>query len=45
MKEIIKIEGKAKNVFKYVELMNKQNGNITLGELAKKNTQVKIELQ
>ena len=45
MKNVIKIEGKAKNVFKYVELMNKHNGNMTLKELAKLNKQVKIELQ
>ena len=45
MKDLIKIEGKAKNVFKYVELMNKHNGNMTLADLAKKNKQVKIELQ
>ena len=45
MKDVIKIEGKAKNVFKYIELMNKHNGKLTLGELVKNNKQVKIELQ
>jgi|APIni6443716594_1056825.scaffolds.fasta_scaffold2410259_1 hypothetical protein len=44
MKEIVQISGKAKNVFKYVELMKRQNGNVTLGELAKRSGKSKIEL-
>jgi len=45
MKDVIKIQGKAKNVFKYVELMNKHNGKMTLGELAKSGKTVKIDLR
>ena len=35
MKEIIEVKGKAKNVFKYVEMMKKHKGHVTLGELSK----------
>lgn len=45
MKEIVQVRGKAKNVFKYVELMNKKNGKMTLGELAKKGGNTKIDLR
>jgi hypothetical protein len=45
MKELVQVRGKAKNVFKYVELMNRHNGKVTLGELAKKGKSVKIDLR
>lgn len=45
MKEIVKVKGKAKDVFKYVELMNKHNGKMTLGELSKRNKSTVIDLR
>ncbi len=45
MKDLVQIKGKAKNVFKYVELMNKYNGHMTLGELAKSGKTIKIDLR
>lgn len=44
MKEVIEVKGKAKNVFKYVELMKQHKGNVTLGELAKNIKSIKVEL-
>ena len=44
MKNVIEIKGKAKNVFRYVELMKQQKGNVTVGELAKNVKSIKIEL-
>lgn len=44
MKEVLQIRGKAKNVFKYVEVMKRNNGKMTIGELAKKNKATKIDL-
>jgi len=43
MKEIIKIRGKANQVFKYVELLKSYKGNETIGELAKRNETLKLD--
>ena len=45
MKEVIEVRGKAKNVFKYVEMMKKQKGNVTLGELSKNVKSIKVQLR
>ena len=45
MKQIIQISGKAKQVFKYVELLNRHKGNVTLRELAKDNKTIKLDLR
>ena len=45
MKQIIQISGKAKQVFKYVELLNRHKGNVTLRELAKDNKTLKLDLR
>ena len=44
MKEVIQVKGKAKNVFKYVEMMKKHKGHVTLGELSKNMKSIKVEL-
>jgi hypothetical protein len=44
MKEVIEVKGKAKNVFKYVEMMKKHKGNVTLGELSKNVKSIKVQL-
>jgi len=45
MKTIIQISGKAKQVFKYMELLNRHKGNVTLKELAKDNKTIKLDLR
>ena len=45
MKPIIQISGKAKQVFKYMELLNQHKGNVTLKELAKDNKTIKLDLR
>ena len=45
MKQIIQISGKAKQVFKYMELLNRHKGNVTLRELAKDNKTLKLDLR
>ena len=45
MKPIIEISGKAKNVFKYLEVLNQHSGNTTIGKLAKNHKSIKIELK
>ena len=44
MKEIIKVSGKAKRVFKYIELLNRHKGSVTLGKLARDNKTLKLKL-
>jgi len=45
MKQIIQISGKAKQVFKYMELLNRHKGSVTLGKLAKDNKTLKLDLR
>ena len=45
MKPIIQVQGKAKLVFKYMELLNRYKGNVTLKELAKDNKTLKLDLR
>jgi len=45
MKQVIQISGKAKQVFKYVELLNRHKGNVTLRKLAKDNKTLKLDLR
>ena len=45
MKAIIEISCKAKQVFKYIELLNRHKGNLTLKELAKDNKPIKLDLR
>ncbi len=45
MKTLIQISGKAKQVFKYMELLNRHKGNVTLKELAKDNKTLKLDLR
>ncbi len=44
MKQIIQVSGKAKQVFKYVELLNRYKGKTTLKELSKDNKTLKLDL-
>ena len=44
MRQVIQISGKAKHVFKYIELMKRYKGNVTLKDLAKNEKMLKIEL-
>ena len=44
MQQLLTISGKAKNVFKYMGLINRHKGNITLKKLAKENKTIKIAL-
>ena len=45
MKTIIQVSGKARQVFKYMELLNRYKGNTTLKELAKKNKTINLKMQ
>jgi len=45
MKTILQISGKAKQVFRYVELLSRHRGNVTLKELAKNNETLKLDLR
>ena len=45
IKEIIKVSGKAKQVFRYVELLSNHRGHVTLKELAKDNKTFKLDLR
>ena len=45
MKPVIQISGKAKQVFKYIELLNRYKGNTTLKELTKDNKPFKLDLK
>ncbi len=42
MKQVIKVSGKANQVFKYIELLKRHKGNINLKELAKDNKTIKM---
>jgi len=44
MQQLLTVSGRAKNVFKYMELINRHKGNITLKKLAKENKTIKIDL-
>ncbi len=44
MRQVIQISGKAKRVFKYIEIASHYKGNVTLKDLVKDNKQWKIEL-
>ena len=45
MKEILQVKGKAKQVFKFVDVLSRHKGNVTLKELAKNNKTLKIDLR
>ena len=45
MKTVIQISGKAKQVFKYTELLNRHKGNVTLKKLAKDKKTLKLDLR
>ena len=45
MKKVIEVRGKAKQVFKYIELLGSNKGNVTLKELAKNNKTFKLDLR
>ena len=45
MKKDIEVAGKAKQVFKYIELLSRKKGNVTLKELAKENKPLKLDLR
>ncbi len=45
MKQIIRVEGKAKQVFKYIELLSRHKGSVTLKELEKNNKTLKLDLR
>lgn len=45
MKEIIKVTGKAKQVFDYMELLGRYRGKVTLKELAKDNKTLKLDMR
>ena len=45
MKQVILISGKAKNVFKYVEILNRCKGNMSLKDLSKGKKTLKIDLK
>jgi len=44
MKTIIHVSGKARQVFKYMELLNRYKGNATLKELANKKHTINLKL-
>ena len=45
MQQVLIVRGKAKHVFKYVELLNRYKGNTTLMELVKTNKTLKLDLR
>lgn len=45
MKKIIQVSGKAKRVFKYVELLSHHNGKMTIKDLDKENRTIKLDLR
>ena len=45
MKSIIQVSGKAKQVFKYMELVKRHKGKVTLKELAKDNKTFRLDLK
>jgi len=45
MKTVIQVSGKAKQVFKYTELLSRHKGNVTLKELVKNNKTLKLNLR
>ena len=45
MKRVIQVSGKAKQVFKYIELLNRYQGKTTLKDLVKANRTVKLDLR
>ncbi|MFC1929538.1 hypothetical protein ACFLW6_01545 [Chloroflexota bacterium] len=44
MRQVIRISGKAKKVFKYIELAARHKGNVTIKDLAKNNKKWEIDL-
>ena len=44
MKQVMVIRGKSKNVFKYMDLLKRQKGKVTLKELSKANKTFKLDL-
>ncbi len=45
MKRVIQISGKAKQVFKYMELLNRYQGKTALKDLVKANRTIKLDLR
>ncbi len=45
MKQIIQVSGTAKQVFKYVEALNRHKGKVTLEELVKKNKTLNLDMR
>ena len=45
MKPVIQISGKAKQVFKYLELLSRYQGKKTVKNLAKNNKTFKLDLR
>ncbi|MDP2730736.1 MAG: hypothetical protein Q8O55_09685 [Dehalococcoidales bacterium] len=45
MKPVIQVSGKAKHVFKYMELLSRHKGSMTLKDLAKDNKTFKLDLR
>ena len=45
MQTVIHVSGKAKQVFKYMELLSRHKGNKSLKELAKDNKTFKLDLR
>ena len=45
MKQIIQVSGKAKQVFKYTEILARHKGNVTLKELEKDKKTLKLDMR
>lgn len=45
MKQVIRLSGKAKQVFKYMELLNRYQGKTALKDLVKANRTIKLSLR
>ena len=45
MKQVIRVEGKAKQVFKYIDTLCRYKGHLTLKDLSKDNQTAKIDLK
>jgi hypothetical protein len=45
MKNVIEVRGKARQVFKYLDLLNRHKGNVTIAKLAQENKPFKLDLR
>ena len=45
MKQVMIVRGKSRQVFKYMDLLKRQKGNVTIKELSKANKTFRLDLR